>query len=317
MQLKNIAIVGAGGNIGKHVVPKLLSDGHFQITALTRGNYQAPDARIKVATVDYSSRASLAAALQGQDAVLSLVPGGQAKWGPQKLLIDASIDAGAQLFVPSEFVANILAPQYAVFPASFVGDKVALRHYLAEQAAAGKICWAALNGGPFFDMWLLGGPAGFDIAARKATIYGTGDNLACWTPLPFIAAALLNMLRAPDAVKNRAVFVCGVRGLTQNALLEALEAEVGGKFDVERVDVRKMKADALELLERGEVKAAMRGLTLSGQFNEEGSAADFWHLVENELVGVEPVWVREAVRMTLAAADLKERITSDSWDGRK
>ncbi|KKY22199.1 putative isoflavone reductase family protein [Diplodia seriata] len=310
MQLKNIAIVGAGGNIGKHVVPKLLSDGHFEVTALTRGNYRAPDARIKVATVDYSSRASLAAALQGQDAVLSLVPGGQAKWGPQKLLIDASIDAGAQLFVPSEFVANILAPQYAVFPASFVGDKVALRHYLAEQAAAGKICWAALNGGPFFDMC-------FDIAARKATIYGTGDNLACWTPLPFIAAALLNMLRAPDAVKNRAVFVCGVRGLTQNALLEALEAEVGEKFDVERVDVKKMKADALELLERGEVKAAMRGLTLSGQFNEEGSAADFWHLVENELVGVEPVSVREAVRMTLAAADLKERITSDSWDGRK
>ncbi|KAL1645812.1 hypothetical protein SLS58_003696 [Diplodia intermedia] len=317
MQLKNIAIVGAGGNIGKHIVPKLLSDGSFQITALTRGNYQAPDARIRVAAVDYESRASLAAALQGQDAVLSLVPGGQAKWGPQKLLIDASIDAGVRLFVPSEFVSNILAPQYAVFPTSFVGDKVALRHYLAEQAAAGRICWTALNGGPFFDMWLLGGPAGFDIAARKATIYGSGNNPTCWTPLPVIAAALLNMLRAPDAVRNRAVFVCGVRDLTQNALLAALEAELGESFDVERVDIKKMKADALALLERGEVRPAMRGLTLSGQFNEENSAADFWHLVENELVGVEPVSVREAVGMALAAADLKERITSDSWDGRK
>lgn len=113
------------------------------------------------------------------------------------------------------------------------------------------------------------------------------------------------MLRAPDAIANRPVFVCGVRDLTQNAILEALEAELGEKFSVEHADIKKMKAEALELLEKGEIKQAMRGLTLSGQFNEEGSAANFWHLVENELVGVEPVSVREAVRMTLDAAEIK------------
>ncbi|KAF9641289.1 NmrA-like protein [Lasiodiplodia theobromae] len=305
MQLKNIAIVGAGGNVGKAIVPLLLREGIFHVTALTRGSYQPADPRITVTVVDYDSATSLTAALQNQDAVLSLVPGGQAKWAPQKLLIDAAVAAGVKLFLPSEFVANIMTPQYAVFPPSYVGDKVELRKYLMGLAAEGKICWTALNGGPFFDMWLLGGPAGFDLAARKATIYGTGNNLTCWTPLPLIATALLNMLRAPDAIVNRPVFVCGVRDLTQNAILEALEAELGEKFSVEHADIKAMKAEALELLEKGEIKQAMRGLTLSGQFNEEGSAANFWHLVENELVGVEPVSVREAVRMTLDAAKIK------------
>ncbi|OJD33525.1 isoflavone reductase family protein [Diplodia corticola] len=363
MELKNIAIVGAGGNIGKHLVPLLLSSNRFHITALTRGTYHPPDPRVRVIAVDYASRASLADALRGQDAVLSLVPGGQVRWDAQKRLVDASVDAGVRLFVPSEFVTDVLTPQYAVFPASFVGDKVALRGYLEELAEEGRIAWAALNGGPFFDMCecfvlfvkqpaarlqheekkkereggrekgdtlllrkleslipgcmtlgLLGGPAGFDIARRKATIYGTGNNLACWTPLPTIAAALLNMLLHPSRIANKAVFICGVKGVTQNALLAALEAELGESFDVERVDIKKMKAEALELLEKGEVKKAMRGLTLSGQFNEEGSAANFWDKVENELVGVEPVGVREAVRQTLEAANLKERVTSDSWD---
>lgn len=110
------------------------------------------------------------------------------------------------------------------------------------------------------------------------------------------------MLRNPDAISNRAVFVSGVRGLTQNAMLEALEAELGQAFAVERVDVGKIKEEALALLEKGEYKLATRGLALSGQFNEEASAANFWDLVENDLVGVEPVSVREAVRITLAAS---------------
>ena len=145
------------------------------------------------------------------------------------------------------------------------------------------------------------GVAGFDIPSRSATIYGTGNNLSCWTPLPVIATAVVNMLHNPDPIINRGVFISGVRNLTQNTILAALEAELGKKFTVKHVDVKKIKADAMESLERGDAKMAMRGLTINSNFNEEDSKADFWGLVDNERVGVEAVDVRVAVREYLKA----------------
>ena len=49
--------------------------------------------------------------------------------------------------------------------------------------------------------------------------------------------------------------------------------------------MKKIESDATEKLEKGERKAAMRGLTISVQFDDEGSAT-FWHSVENEIMGV-------------------------------
>lgn len=83
--------------------------------------------------------------------------------------------------------------------------------------------------------------------------------------------------------------------MTQNTILAALEAETGEKFEVKHADVKKVKADALGALEKGEPKLATRGLTINSNFNEEDSAANFWHLVDNDLAGVEAVDVRVAV----------------------
>ena len=147
----------------------------------------------------------------------------------------------------------------------------------------------------------LRGVAGFDIEARKATIYGSGNNLSCWTPLPVAATAVVNMLRNPDAIENRGIFISGVRDLTQNNILTALEAETGDKFEVKHVDIKQIKADAHAALEKGEYGPALRGLTLNSNFNEEDSRGNFWDKVENELVGVKAMGVREAVKAFLEA----------------
>ena len=104
------------------------------------------------------------------------------------------------------------------------------------------------------------------------------------------------MLKTPNPVLNRPIFICGVLNITQNNILAALEAEIGVDFHVEHVDVKRIKQDALESLERGEGRRANRGLALNSQFNEEDGWADFSAKVENELVGVEAVDVRDAVR---------------------
>ena len=113
------------------------------------------------------------------------------------------------------------------------------------------------------------------------------------------ATAVVNMLSNPTPVLNRAIFVRGVEGLTQNALLEALEAETGTRFEVEHIDIDKIKRDALGALESGDWRAASRGLTITNQFMEEDGDELKFGTVENELVGVKAVSVREAVRAVL------------------
>lgn len=102
--------------------------------------------------MDFEDGSSLVKALHNIDAVASCIPGVQTTWASQKLLIDSAIEAGVKLFFASEYTSNILRPQYKLFPTQGVGDKVQIRHYLEEKAAAGEIAYTALNGGPFFDM---------------------------------------------------------------------------------------------------------------------------------------------------------------------
>lgn len=213
-------------------------------------------------------------------------------------MIDAAIAAGVKLFFADEYVGNIDSAQYARMPENLVGAKRRIRKYLQEKAVEGKIGWTALNGGPFFDMWLMKGPAGFDIRNRRARIYGPGTNTLSWTPLSTIAQAAATMLRNPSPILNRAIHICGVKNLSQTAILTALEMVLETKFHVEHVDVEKINSNAVILLERGEGAKAMRGLTIGGQFSSD-AAGEFGDLVENEIVGVEAVDVEIAVREAL------------------
>ena len=106
------------------------------------------------------------------------------------------------------------------------------------------------------------------------------------------------MLRNPDAIVNRGIFISGVRDLTQNAILAALEAETGDKFELEHIDLKQIKDKSLLALAKGEYKQATMGLTINSNFEEE-SSANFWDKVENDLVGIKAVTVEEAVKMAM------------------
>ncbi|KAF1981893.1 NAD(P)-binding protein [Aulographum hederae CBS 113979] len=302
MQLKNIAIIGPRGIVGSALIDELSKHpSSFNLTALPRSSsasYVPPptNPHISIHPTDFTSPTSLATAFTNQDCILCCVPGGSTQFPYQKTLIDAAISAGVKVFFASEFISDPLSEAFAIFPTEVVGEKARARRYLEEKAQREEIGFMAVNGGPMFDLWLMKGPAGFDIKARTVNIYGTGKNLACWTPLPVIATAVVNMLRNAEPVLNHAVLVSGVEGVTQNAILAALEEEIGEKFTVEKVDIKKLKKEAMDALERGELKMAMRGLTLNSNFNEEDSKSNFWDQVENDLVGVKPVSVKEAVR---------------------
>lgn len=149
------------------------------------------------------------------------------------------------------------------------------------------------------------GPAGIDVPGRRARIYGTGNNPLYWTPLPTIGLAAANMLRNPDPILNRPIYINSVPNLTQNVLLAAVESAIGQKFSVEHVDLEKINRNARIALERGEIGKAMKGLTVSNQFFEGDSGNDLSGLVENESVGVECVTVEDAVRQAVGIWDMK------------
>ncbi|CAN9181988.1 unnamed protein product [Alternaria alternata] len=321
MELKHVAILGAGGNVGNTIITELLKDGaRFTITAITRStsSYTPPFTAITHRTVDYTSFSSLQAAFQGQDAVVNCVTGGATHYEPSKLIIDAAVAAGVKFFFANEFVGDITRKEFTRLPEAFVGSKCRIREYLEELGREKKMAWSSLNGGPFFDMWLMKGPAGFanspsvpDIPNHHARIYGTGNEPLYWTPLSTIGLAAGNMLRNPLPIVSRPILICPFPHLTQNMLLRTLEKLLDTSFGVEHVDVEKIHRHALVVLEKwkeggeqeegkAQMGKAVKGLAISNQFY--GGEDDVKHLgqaVQNEIVGVKTMQVEDAVKDAL------------------
>ncbi|KAJ4992903.1 NmrA-like family protein [Stagonosporopsis vannaccii] len=307
MELKNIAILGARGNVGSAIMKELAANcPKVNVTAISRSTVPCTlqaGTNFTLKTTEYTSLSSLIKAFSGQDAIVNCITGGATQYDASKLIIDAAVEAGVKFFFTNEFVGHIDSPQYRRMPEAFVGAKFRIREYLRELAVAGKLTWTSLNGGPFFDMWLMKGPAGIDVKNHQARIYGTGNNPLFWTPLPIIAQAAVNMLRTPEAVANRPIYVCPFRKgeLTQRSLLATVERVLASSFTVEEVDVARINRNARIALERGEGGKAMKGLAVSNQFYEEDSGGDFSHRIENDVVGVKFMTVEEAVRDALAS----------------
>ncbi|KAH6865062.1 isoflavone reductase family protein [Alternaria rosae] len=318
MELKNIAILGPGGNVGTAIITELLKDGpRFTITGITQPTSSyTPPPTITHRTVDYTSFASLQAAFQDQDAVVNCITGGATHYEPSKLIIDAAVAAGVKFFFANEFVGEITREAFRRLPEAFVGGKCRIREYLEGLAREGKMAWTSLNGGPFFDMWLMKGPAGFDIPNRHARIYGSGNHPLHWTPLPIMGLAAGNMLRNPQLVLNRPILLDPISPcstVTQNTLLHTLEKLLDTTFTISHVDVNKVHRNALIVLEewkaggeqeegKAQMGKAMKGLGLCNQFYEgddEDHAEDLNRNVQNELVGVKTMELEDAVRDAL------------------
>lgn len=359
MELTKIAILGPRGNVGTAILTELLHlqpSTHLHITALTRPNTSyipptpPPNSLITLThhAVNFSSPTALTTAFGTHTCIINAISGSAVQYTTTKLIIDAAIAAGVKLYFANEFVGHITRPQFRRLPESAVGAKVRIRGYLEQVAAEGMMDWVSLNGGPFFDMWLMKGPAGFDVKRRKARIYGTGENKLLWTPLAVMAKAVVNIVRSyPRAeVVNRAIYIAPIRDLTQNRILEGLNSVIldmereqrdkegltqghgpstsqgvlgefpeGGKnvFEVEYVDVQKINENALIALERGEVAKAMKGLAISNQFYEGDSGNDFSELVINEVVGVPEMSVEEAIKNTFRRYGMDCEVVPAMW----
>lgn len=153
MALRNIIVIGAGGNLGHHILSALNTDPHFSVSIMTRNSSRStfPSHLIVHRVADGYPEAEALQAFKGQDVIISVV--GLAAIHQQKLFIDTAIKAGVKRFIPSEFgtdtrntSAHDLLPQFTKVKAEIVT-------YLKVKEHDG-LDWSVFINGPFLDLYV-------------------------------------------------------------------------------------------------------------------------------------------------------------------
>ncbi|EIN06966.1 NAD(P)-binding protein [Punctularia strigosozonata HHB-11173 SS5] len=299
MALK-VAVAGATGTLGPYLVQGLVGAG-IDVTVLSRqASVSGLPAAVTVRQVDYDSVESLTAALQGQDAVVSVVA--QTAVLKQKALIDAAVAAGVKRFFPAEFGVDTLNPKVRALPIK--AHKVEIQNYLAEVSAKTDLTYTILLNGPFLDAYIaqdfLLGYAG--LKSRRVTLFDGGDVAFSATTVPHIIQSVISILHHLEETENRAVYVEDIT-LTQNQILRlAQELTPGETWTTVPVSTAEIAATAYEALGREGmtekvaidfILVAVWGQGMSGKFAK----------TDNELLGITPLTEEDVKAMIKKALD--------------
>ncbi|CAK4034910.1 NAD(P)-binding [Lecanosticta acicola] len=279
-----VAVAGATGNLGPSVVRELVNAG-IQVTTISRsGKTDGLPSDVKTVKVDYGSQDSLVSALQGHDAVVSLLP----KHDQQDVLIDAAIAAGVKRFLPSEFGSNIAGNSATASLPVFAG-KAKTQKYL--ESKKDQISYTYVVNGLFLD-WGLG--LGLNINLKGPTnLYDGGNVKFSTTLLSDVGKAVVGILKHPDETKDRAVYVQSA-SVTQNELLEiAKKVKPGYQPETNHVDVKQLEEGAYEKLRKGEdVGTAYFHFIVASVFRPE-FGSDWSAKNDNELLGIKELSQKE------------------------
>ncbi|KAF8244888.1 NAD(P)-binding protein [Wilcoxina mikolae CBS 423.85] len=283
--IKNVTVVGGGGNLGTYIVKSLLAV-KFTVTILSRPVSQSkfPDG-IKVIKTDYTSLPALKEALCGQDAVVCAV--GVQGIPDQINLIDAAEAVGVKRFILDEF-GN--APDQKRLPElEFAREqkKRILVHAMEKAAENSSFTWTALATGNFIDWAIKKFPAmGFSIPDRTARLYDTGNEPITGTTMAGIGNAVTGILQRPAATANKFLRVRSLQ-VTQKDILAAFEEATGEKWSVMYVSSKDVLAQGKAKLAAGDKGAILDLVTV--QLFEEGAGRSIVVTKEdsnNELLGL-------------------------------
>ena len=289
--LKNVIILGAGGNLGPSILDALTNDSSFTVSILSRKSSKSTfPSHLKVHKVDDDyPEDQLLEAFKGQDAVVCTISGAQIQ--QEKSIIDAAVKAGVKRYIPSEFGADLENPKLAE-ALYFFGQKRETIKYLKEQESKG-LTWSGIVTGPFFDWGLKMGILGFDIANHKATIFDSGNTKVSMTNLPTIGLSVVQTLKA-EQTANRHVYVASLT-TSQNEILAAMEKATGKKWDVTHASTAEKIQEGKDLLNSGNMKGLL--VQLQAVLFVDGIGNDYVSTrgLDNELLGLPIETLQETI----------------------
>ena len=247
-------IVGATGLVGGEICRRLVGN-RKPVRALVRPTGDASRMEelrasgAELAVGDLKDPASIQAACAGADAVLSTAssmlsrqPGdtidGVDRIG-QLQLVEAAKAAGVKHFVYLSF---------SPMPEDFALQRA--KREVEQALIASGMTYTILRPSLFMEIWLS--PAlGFDVAARRARIYGTGENPISWISFPNVADFAVRSLDTP-AARNATFTLGGPEALSPLAVVRIFEELSGAAFTTEFVMeavLRAAKASARRALD--------------------------------------------------------------------
>ncbi|KUJ15420.1 NAD(P)-binding protein [Mollisia scopiformis] len=279
--IKNVAIAGAAGNLGKIILQDLLETKKFNITILTRkASASTPDG-VLVKETDYSSKSQLTTALQGQDAVIDATFARDTFTSSN--LIEAAVEARVGRFILSEYGNDLDNPNFAALP--ILQSKVANYELMKKKAQESGITWTAVASGPFLDAYLQTGFLGILLKDKKVTLFNDGKNVFPSTPMAIVGHAAAAVLLHLDETENRRVYISAVCKSQVELLNLAKEALGSDGWEVESRDIEPAYKQALADVKAGKVDMMVFGTLMQyAMSNPEYSRP--WRKNDNELLGV-------------------------------
>ncbi|KAF2125294.1 NAD(P)-binding protein, partial [Dothidotthia symphoricarpi CBS 119687] len=284
--IKNIAIVGASGRIGKQIAKALLAKSSFEITAITQqGSNSVFFPGIRAVPIDYDDPSTIVEALKGQDALIITLSIFASK-DTQAKLIRAAADAGVPYIMPNEFgMGNTTEAQLET-----VGPGKEKDRELIE--SLGVSSWIGLTCGFWYEHSLSGpGLYGIDIAKREVVFFDDGLqrlNTSTWAQVGRGVAELLSLPVLPQdeqdksltlsAYRNHMVYISSF-AISQRDMFASLK-RVTGTDDVDwtisSVPAKQRFLEAREKLKEGDRSAF--GIFLYTRYFFPGEDAGFFEV---------------------------------------
>ncbi|KAM6530435.1 hypothetical protein FALCPG4_008563 [Fusarium falciforme] len=249
MAYKNILLIGAGGNLGVHVLRAFLDAGLYTVSVLARKESTSvfPEG-VKVFKADYANQSEVENAMQGIDVVVSMVAPMVAS--SQYVLIDAAIAAGVKRFLPSEFGPPTEEPEFAPeLNNAVLNRKKAVVEYLRTKES--EMSWTSIVTGAFFDWGMALGFFGMDLATKTAALVDDGTTVFSSSTLPYIAKAVIAALEHANETKNQYVYISSFN-ITQRDIVAALEKVQGQKWAISHTTSEKIISTGQKKMANGD-----------------------------------------------------------------
>ncbi|KAK6540433.1 hypothetical protein TWF694_009228 [Orbilia ellipsospora] len=294
--LKNVAIIGASGSIGKIILGGLIDSAQFNVTAISRNTSDVTfPSGVAVIKTDFSDE-GLVAAFKGQDVVISAV--GATAFGEQKKLVDAALRAGVKRFIPSEF--SVSSQNQAVLQLlPLFAQKKELVDYLRSKESEG-LTWTGLATSGLLDWGIENGFLEFDLANRTATIWDGGNKSFTCTNEKQLGQAVVSVLQHPQETSNQYLFVASVE-TTQNEIIAALEEVSGESWTVTHTTTDTQVNEGFKKLQAGDFSGAFALVRATAFGNTPGLHANYAkdEKLANDILGLSLEDVKDVVKRVL------------------
>ncbi|KAL5342465.1 hypothetical protein BJX70DRAFT_355888 [Aspergillus crustosus] len=297
--IERIAIVGAGGTIGTHLLSALHATGKHTITALSRTPSSSTSTTLPPgvhhAQIDYADESTLISALRNQQfLIITLSP--TAPRDTHSKLVRAAAKAGVPYIMPNSYAGDI--HHVSLGTETMMGPPAAAARKEIEELG---MQWVAVCCGFWYEYSLAGGEArlGFDFANRAVTIYDDGTTKVSFSSLTQVGravATLLSLKLFPEDESdedltvskwlNKPLYVTSFVA-SQNEILESVLRVTGteaAEWSVSHEASKKRYEEGLALVKKGNMAGFSRLLYARAFYPED--PGDCSAKAQNGLLGL-------------------------------